>query len=201
MMTRMIERWDGSKTPETRLDPRILLAHDTANELVADAEAFRALVREQKLNYFARIDAYIDLVLESYGARLGGTRGGVTVENLDTTRRVHVIISDYQTVTAAIDAARALMSEILDDLCGDASDDLRALVEAAFARNEKTNRISTERVLGLRRLNLQHLKWPLAREAIADAVVKAGSKRYVRFYRRETPRDAWQQIDLNFSSL
>lgn len=198
---RVLVLWDGTKRPASRIEPRALLAHDTAHELVDDALAIQDIVREAKLASYVKVDAYVDLVLESYGARLGGARGGITIESVDGTRRVQVSQADYQTVTAAIEAARVLMNEILDDLVGDASDDLRAIVGNAFARNSRTGKISTERVLGLRQLSLSHPKWPLAKEAIADAVQKCGSRRYIRFYQRETGRDAWEQVDLNFSSL
>ncbi|WP_062105677.1 DUF3164 family protein [Gluconobacter albidus] len=198
---RIIKAWDGSRIPARRLDPRRLLAHDTAHKLVDQARAVQELLLDEKLKFYADVDAYIDLVLESYGARLGGTRGGLRIEAIDGVRKVEVSVMDYQSVTAAIEAARVLMNEILDDLVGDASDDLRAIVGNAFARNSKTGKISTERVLSLRQLNLSHPKWPLAKDAISDAVTTAGSRRYIRFYERDRPDVSWKQIDLNFSSL
>ncbi|WP_040509159.1 DUF3164 family protein [Gluconobacter morbifer] len=198
---RIIECWDGSRIPARRYDPRRLLAHDTAHKLVSQAHVLRDIIREEKLKFYAEVDAYIDLVLESYGARLGGSRGGLRIEAIDGVCKVDVSVTDYQSVTAAIEAARVLMNEILDDLVGDASDDLRAIVANAFARNSKTGKISTERVLSLRQLSLSHPKWPQAKDAISDAVVTAGSKRYIRFHERATPSDPWKQVDLNFSSL
>lgn len=198
---RIIECWNGARIPARRYDPRRLLAHDTAHKLVDQARALQEIVKEEKLRFYADVDAYLDLVLESYGARLGGSRGGLRIEAIDGVRKVEVSVADYQTVTAAVEAARVLVNEILDDLVGQESDDLRAIVGSAFARNSKTGKISTERVLALRQLNLSHAKWPLAKEAISDAVITAGSKRYIRFHERATPLDAWKQVDLNFSSL
>jgi len=198
---RIIEAWDGSRIPARRIEARRLLAHDTAHKLVSQARTLQEIVREEKLKFYAEVDAYIDLVLESYGARLGGTRGGLRIEAIDGVRKVEVSVSDYQSVTAAIEAARVLMNEILDDLTGDASDDLRAIVGSAFARNSKTGKISTERVLALRQLGLSHPKWPQAKDAISDAIITAGNKRYIRFHERESPQHAWKQVDLNFSSL
>jgi len=198
---RIIEAWDGSRIPARRIDPRRLLAHDTAHKLVDQARTLQELLRDEKLKLYAEVDAYLDLVLESYGARLGGSRGGLRIEAIDGVRKVEVSVTDYQSVTAAIEAARMLMNEILDDLVGDASDDLRAIVGNAFARNSKTGKISTERVLSLRQLNLSHPKWPQAKDAISDAVITAGSKRYMRFHERDTPQSPWKQVDLNFSSL
>jgi len=51
-------------------------------------------------------------------------------------------------------------------------------------------------VLGLLRLEIAHPKWKLAMQALSEAVQVTGSKRYVRFYRRNGSGDGYEQIAL-----
>lgn len=198
---RALHYWNGKEVPISRLKPPVVLAHDVAEELVRNAHALRDMLQEQKFDFYNNVDAYTDLLMEHYGARLGGSRSGLTIENFASTKKVVVSSADRLQLTAAMEAAKAIVSEIVDDLAQGSSDDLRAILASAFDRDEKTGRISIERVLALRRLNLSHPKWPQAQDAIGDAIQVAGSKRYIRFYERARPADEWQQINLNFSNL
>lgn len=59
---------------------------------------------------------------------------------------------------------------------------------------------STNRVLSLRRLDIQDGKWQQAMEAISDSIIITDSKAYIRFYERDA-HGAYQAISLDFATI
>lgn len=198
---RVLRRWDGHERQASRMKARELLASDMAEAMVSEAVETQATLRTIKERWFADVDAFIQLILEEYGVRLSGARGGNTFENHDLTRKVQISVADQKTVNQAIIPAQALVNEILDDLTGQSDPNLRLIVNAAFSRHPASGRISIERILGLKNLKLNHPRWPSAEQALSDAVETIGSRMYLRFYHRETSQKPWQQVELNFSRL
>ncbi|GBR09432.1 DUF3164 family protein [Gluconobacter frateurii] len=198
---RILRSWCGVERRADRLKPRELLASDLAEEMIALAVAEQERIRAWKEQRYADIDALLDLILQDYGLRLGGSRGGNTFENHDHTRKVTITVADQKSVNQAIVAAQALLNQILDDMMGTVSADLRKVVNSAFSRHPTSGRISTERILALKRQDFDHPLWPDARKALSDAVEVIGSRTYLRFYMRETSKEGWKNVDLNFSSL
>lgn len=73
------------------------------------------------------------------------------------------------------------------------------LVNDAF-QVDKEGKVSTSRVLGLRRHDFNHPKWTQAMEAIADAMKVVSSTEYMRFYERDE-HGKYHQISLDFSKV
>lgn len=197
----MIRTSSGSLIALSRLRPDTLLADRTARDLVDRMRALAEHNAREKQAIFDDLEAYQQLVFERYGARLGGRRGGLTVSSYGDRRKIEMKTADYSRVTAALPAAQSLMNEILNDLTGDANADLRALIMAAFERDEKSGRVNVQRLNSLKRLELNHPKWPDARRAIEDAIEPAGSKTGIRAYYRDNNDQDYHQIVVDFSRL
>ncbi|KAB8123978.1 DUF3164 family protein [Komagataeibacter medellinensis] len=197
----MLENRHGDLVPTVRIRDDIVFRHQTATALIAGAQALHEAMRTSKEQFFADVDAFIDLTLERYNARLGGRRGGIVITNFGETMKIEVSTADYLRVNEAITAAQALMNEVLDDVGEGANDDVRTLLANAFVRDEKTGRLNIQRLQETRRVKLSHPKWPDVQAAIADSLEWAGSRRYIRFHVRKDTNARWEQINLNFSSL
>ena len=196
-----LENSYGQMIPTARIRDDIVFRHQTATALIAGARGLHEFMRTRKEQFFDDVDAFIDLTLERYKARLGGRRGGIVITNFNETMKVEVSTADYLRVNEAITAAQALMNEVLDDVGEGANDDVRALLANAFVRDEKTGRLNIQRLQETRRVKLSHPKWQDVQNAIADSLEWAGSRRYIRFHVRKDANARWEQINLNFSSL
>ena len=66
----------------------------------------------------------------------------------------------------------------------------------------KSGNINKNRILGLRRLDIQDERWQKAMAAISDSIQVSDSKQYIRIYRRN-PDDAgkYDLVNLDISSL
>lgn len=191
----------GTLVRVDRLRPETVLADQTARSIVARMKALAEHNAREKQAIMDDVDAYLTLVFERYGARLGGRRGGVTIAAFGDRQKVVTQTADYNRITAALPAAQALMNEILDDLTDGADADLRVLIMKAFERDGKTGRVNVQRLNGLKQLKLNHPKWPEARQAIEDAIEPAGSKLRLCAYARDNNDDRYEQVIVDFSRL
>ncbi|MEE8657695.1 Sulfate transporter [Acetobacteraceae bacterium EV16G] len=192
---------EGRDIPQTSIRPEIVIQHDTAMKLAARFQALHDHVQSEKAAIFAEIDAFQALIFQEYNVKLGGRVGGLTLVSFDDQVRVETSRYHYQQLTPALPAAQALINEILDDLTEGATADLRALVSAAFQKDERTGRINVQRILDLKRLSLNHPKWPDAVRALNDAVASAGSKMAVRCKVRPEEGVPYEQIVVDFSRV
>lgn len=201
----MIMTAGGTEYPREVVQGPMLLAHDFTNKLVDAAQALHDLMLGQKGEMWEFIDLYQRSLLEIYNAgrfgRTGGERGTMTITTMDQLRKVTVTTAKYESVTGSVMAAQALVNQVLEDITVGVDPGLRALLNNAFVRDEKTGNISVEKLKGLKGIKLDHPLWPDAQMAIEDSIQTIGSRLQIRFYERQKSDLEWKQIPLQFSSL
>ncbi|WP_255448630.1 DUF3164 family protein [Telmatospirillum sp. J64-1] len=52
----------------------------------------------------------------------------------------------------------------------------------------------------MRRIDIQDRRWQQAMTAITDSIRIAGSKTYVRFYRRTDPQARWEPVTIDLAA-
>ena len=65
---------------------------------------------------------------------------------------------------------------------------------------DKSGKINTARVLGLRCLEIHDPDWQKAMQAITESIQISGSKQYLRFYERDE-QGKYHQIPLDVAAL
>ncbi|QCI65657.1 DUF3164 family protein [Phreatobacter stygius] len=173
------------------------------DQLVRKIEGYAQPLAEQiarfKSHSFADVDAFVALVGEQYGKKLGGVKGNTTFTTYDGCLKVQVAITDHFEYGTELQAAKALVDDCLREWSGDANVNLRAIVERAF-NVDREGKINRAELLSLRRLSIDDARWIRAMEAIVDAERVIGSKRYLRIYRRPTPDGQWVAVTLDVAA-
>jgi len=142
------------------------------------------------------IDALVEKTATEHGVVLGGKKGNVTITSFDGSIRIIRAISDRVAFTEQLQVAKTLIHEMLEELTKGARKEIKALIDNAF-QIDKQGDISVPRILGLRRVNIQHAKWKRAMEVIADSIRIESSKEYIRFYERN---NAGEYTRVNFDT-
>ena len=93
-------------------------------------------------------------------------------------------MNDSITFDERLQIARGIIGDCLNRWSDGARPEIRLLVNDAF-QVDKTGKVSTARVLGLRRLEISDPDWQKAMQAITESIQIAGSKQYLRFYVRD----------------
>lgn len=189
-----------------RLVPRRLvkdvdIARDSlVRELIGKARALSKVLAELKLTANADLQAFIELSAEQYGVTVGGAKGNVTLLSYDGSLKVTRQIADHLVFDERLQAAKELIDTCIRKWSAGSDDKILALVEHAF-QVDRQGKVSTERVLGLRRLAIDDPTWQRAMTAISDSVQVASSKSYLRFYERVGDTDQWRAISLDLASV
>jgi hypothetical protein len=189
----------GRFVPISHIKPVDLLRDRTVRELVAEAVRVSAMLGDLKNKLNEDLDAFLTLSDEQYGASKGGVKGNLQLVSYDGLLKVTRQISDHIQFDERLQAAKKLIDECVIEWSRTADDKVRILVQHAF-QTDRLGRISTERVLGLRKLAITDEKWQAAMAAISDSVQVVGSTAYLRFYRRDSPTAEWDPIPLDLTN-
>lgn len=189
----------GRLVPEGSIKPIDIERDAVVTSLIEKVKAVRQQLKDFKALAFGDIEAFIELSLEQYGVHAGGGKGNITLHSFDGKYKIVRQIQDSIRFDERLQAAKVLIDECIQSWSVDSNDHLKVLVNDAF-QVDKEGKISTGRVLGLRRHNIDDPKWKQAMNAISDSIKVVDSKSYVRFYERDKD-GKYQPISLDFASV
>ncbi|OHD22792.1 MAG: sulfate transporter [Spirochaetes bacterium GWB1_59_5] len=173
----------GRMVPIEMIKPIDLARDQIVGEIVQKSLELSSVLCTFKKRSLDDIRAFIALSAEQYGVTIGGKKGNVTLNSYDGEFRILIAIDERITFDERLQAAKALIDECIRAWTVGARGELKVLVDDAFAV-DKQGKINTNRVLGLRRLDITDPTWLRAMEAISDSVTVTESKEYIRVYRR-----------------
>jgi len=169
-------------------------------EIINKALDVNKMLAQFKTTVFADIQAFIELSGERYGAKVGGAKGNVSLTTFDGRYMIKRAVSDTLTFDEGLQAAKALIDECVHEWTEGARSEIRALINDAF-NVDKEGKISTGRILSLRRLEIQDEKWQRAMNALSESVRVQCSKSYIRVYERIGDTDQYQPIPLDMAGV
>nr|WP_298892197.1 DUF3164 family protein [uncultured Acinetobacter sp.] len=201
-MTAPITHWtnaQGYLVPIDKIKPIDKERNDLVLSIVEKAREEQQALRQLKKQMFEDIIAFIQLSAEQYQVQIGGKKGNVTLFSFDGKYKVLRQIQDSIKFDERLQAAKALIDQCIHNWTEGSNDNIRVLINDAF-NVDKEGKISTSKVLGLRRLDIKDQDWQNAMDAISDSIIVVDSKAYVRIYERDD-NGKYQPISLDFSNL
>lgn len=172
-----------------------IVRDDLIIELVTKAEIKSQELADLRVNMLCDIEAFVELSGEKYGKKIGGQKGNITLTTYDGTYRIIRAIDEDFIFDERLQVAKALIDECIQDWQQGSRPEIIALVNDAF-QVDKTGKINTGRILGLRRLGIKDDRWQQAMTAISDSLKTIGSRTYVRFYKKDST-GKYRQIDIS----
>lgn len=186
----------GRLVPIESVKPIDIERDKLVKEIIGRAKTLNGQIAEFKVAAFGDIAAFIELSAEQYGAKVGGTKGNVTLLSFDGKYKVQRAIAEHISFDERLQAAKALIDECIHDWSQDSRPEIKTLINDAFQVDKEGN-INTGRVLGLRRMDIADERWNKAMQAIGDAVQVVGSKSYIRVYERDDETGDYNPISLD----
>ena len=126
--------------------------------------------------------------------------GNVTLVSFDGRYKVVRQMAEHIVFDERLQAAKLLIDECIQAWAKGSNANIKVLVNDAF-QVDREGKISTGRVLGLRRLDIDDDKWSQAMRAIADSMNVSGTKPYIRFYERNERSGEYVAISLDMAAL
>ena len=190
----------GHLVPTHMVRPELRLQDQLVKDLLLRADRLRGLIAAEKAAMMSDVRAFLALLDEKYGVKRVGQRGGVVLDSFDGDARVTISVGDSITLGPELSAARALIDECIGRWAAGADEHLKALVDDAFKVGE-TGKLAVDRVLALRRIEIDDPTWKRAMEAINDAIQVTRSREYLRLYQRPAREAKLEQVAIDWSKL
>ncbi|WP_197467427.1 DUF3164 family protein [Thalassospira xiamenensis] len=194
-----LEDAKGRFIPLAQVPDDHLMRDVLVRDKIAKVEALQKQLRDFKIEAMADIQAFIQLSAEKYGVSVGGNKGNVQLTTVKGDMRMIRQVSENLAFDEKLIAAKALIDECIIEWSEGSRPEIQTLVQDAF-QTDQQGKISTGRVLGLRRLQITDEKWKRAMDAISDSIHVQDTKSYVRFQRR-TETGRWETIPLDIAAV
>lgn len=189
----------GALVPLESVKATDKLMDETVRKVLAFAAPLADQIARFKQHCFDDVDAFVALLEQEYGKRPGGQKGNITLTTFDGCLKVQVQVSDDVTFGPELQIAKGLVDDCLREWSADSRPELRSIVERAF-NVDREGRVNRYELLRLLRLEISDSRWTRAMDAIRDSMRVVGSKRYVRFYRRNDPQGAWEAVSIDVAA-
>ncbi|MFK5239035.1 DUF3164 family protein [Glaesserella parasuis] len=190
----------GALIPEDMIKPIDRERDALVRDLVSAAKGFNRALKNFKDSSMADIAAFVELSAEQYGAKIGGVKGNVTLYSFDGKYKIQRAISEHMQFDERIQAAKSLIDECLQEWTEGSRSEIKTLIERAFDVDKEGN-LNTNKILALRRVDIQDDRWKRAMDAISESVQVVGSKSYIRFYERIGESNQYRAISLDMAGV
>ena len=190
----------GRQVPMDMVKDIDKLRDQTVRAIMAEAIEMSELLKEFKRGIRDDIFAFVGTSAEQYGIKWGGKKGNINLTTYDGKYRIVVQMNEQLAFDERLQVARDLIGACIERWSEGSRNEIRILVQDAF-QTDKTGKINTARVLGLRRLEINDPEWQRAMAAIQDSITISGSKQYLRFYERNDTTGEYVNIPLDVAAL
>jgi Protein of unknown function (DUF3164) len=191
---------NGSLVPLSKIKPIDKDRHQVVSDLCVEAKKASAALFAFKTTATQAINDFVERSLAEYDVKHGGNKGNVTLVGFDGRFRIVRQMQETITFDERLQAAKALIDECIQGWSKGSNANIKVLVNDAFQVDQQ-GKISTGRVLRLRRLDIKDAAWQRAMQAISDSLRVSSTKPYIRFYERDDATGEYQAINLDVAAL
>ncbi|PHR19274.1 MAG: sulfate transporter [Hoeflea sp.] len=191
---------NGNLIPKDRVKPLDRERDKVVRKLIKDAKAVNEVIAEFKDKAMAAVADFGEHSAQAYGAKIGGQKGNITLFTFDGAFKIELAVNENRAFDERLQVAKSLIDECIHEWMKGSNKNIQALVQDAF-KVDKQGKVSVERILGLRRLNIEDERWDRAMDAISDSIQITGSKRYIRVYQRDDASGEYNRISLDAASV
>lgn len=173
----------GMLVPVANIKAKDLLQHEMVYQLTDYALDLSAEVARFNGHSRADLAQFDALLAQEYGVtRDTEFKGNRTYTSADGKRQVKIAMSDRVSYGPGLQAAKALLDELITENAAGAGPVLTPLVNLAF-RVDKEGKVDPNLLRAIKRLEIPDPRWSEIVRAINEAEQPLDSASYVRFYR------------------
>ncbi|EFO32472.1 putative gp36 [Roseibium sp. TrichSKD4] len=190
----------GSYVPISNIKAKDLLQDEMVQELHDEMQQVLKVIEQFHAKCESRLDGMRELLDQEHGVRVGGPGGNVSFRTFDGELSVGIRVNERQEFGPELEQAKKLIDECLLKWADGSNPHLVTVVNQVFAVN-KAGKLDMDRIRGLKNYEIEDETWQRAMAAIEDAVRSVGSKRNIRFMRRDPVSKKPVGISLDFSRM
>ncbi len=194
------ENATGALVPDANVKEIDKLRDQTVRTIFEKVYEIHDLLKNFKDSSFSDIANFSQISADQYGAKIGGNKGNVQLLSFDGSLKIQRNIAEHIVFDERLQAAKQLIDACLKEWTSDGRDEIKAIINQAF-NVDKKGEISTTKILGLKRIEIDHPTWLKAMQAISDSINIAGSKSYLRFYKRNDETGEYVPMSLDLATI
>lgn len=198
-----VKYWEdaqGRLVPESNVKEIDKQRDEIVREMVEKAISVHDHMAKCKKHAFNTIGAFVELSAERYGVKVGGSKGNVVLHSFDGRYKIIRQVSERIQFDEQIVVAKKLIDECLIKWSKGANVNIISIINDAFSVDKKGN-INVNRILSLKKLEINDPDWQKAMEAISNSIYEIDSASYVRFFIRNDETGEYDPIVLDFASV
>ena len=198
--SKFMKNAQGAFIPIENVKPVDKLRDDLVKNLMSKTKEVQKIIEDHRNICWEDIKAFLEISASEHGVKYGGEKGNITLLSYDGKYKMLIANQDYISFNEKLQVAKELIDDCIKKWSNGADRNLLALVNDAF-KVDKQGKISTDKILGLRRLEINDPTWQEAMKAITDSITIEDSRRYIRFYERRDKDGKYEHISLSPQSL
>lgn len=166
------------------------------NAIFNEAEKLSGTIADFRERCFDVVGEFVEKSAAQYNAKLGGKKGNMTLFNYDGSVKIVIARGETKSFDERLQVAKSLVDECILEWSKGSNKNIKVLVDHAF-QVDKEGKVSVDRILSLRRLDISDERWTNAMSAIIDSMQVVGSKRYFRVYKRVGETENYRPVSLD----
>ncbi len=186
----------GNLVPKDRVKPIDLDRDRLVSRIAKKAKRISGTIADFKSQAFADIADFVDRSASQYDAKPRGVKGNMQLYTFDGQFRLDIAVNENRTFDERLQTAKSLIDECIHEWMKGSNKNIQAIVDQAFQVDQQ-GKVSVERILGLRKLDIDDPRWKSAMDAISDSIQITGSKKYIRLYERKPGTDEYERVPLD----
>ncbi len=189
----------GNIVPPKYVKPIDRKRDQVAESIANDAQKLRESMQKVKERAMKRLMDYDAWLAKELDVEVS-KKGNIQITNFSSTVQIEYKIADVIEFDDTLRHAKELIDQCMLRWVANGHENVKVLITRAF-NVDKKGRINTRAILDLRTINIKDDQWKKAMDLINDSIKPSGTRQYLRVRVREVPEAAWQNIDLNWSTL
>jgi hypothetical protein len=193
-----MEKWIDKRGNEVHAD-MVRVDEKLKSEMLSSILTKVFKVKEEKERVLKEIndeiEGYMNLLRDVYRIPTKENKGNLTLVNFSGTIKVQKAVSEVIELNEKLILAKENIDAFLKQETTSSSSTIKTLVAKIFEVDKKGS-VNTRQILSLRTYDIDNPLWNEAMTLIDEAITITGTKQYIRFYHRPTPKDEWEAIAL-----
>lgn len=192
-----IEGPHGTLHPIENVKPADLKRDKLVRDLIEEARGVAGVLVEYRQQAMQKIEAFIKRAEKEYKVKHGGEKGNVSLMTYDGREKITISIGNQYVINERFGVAQSLIYECIEEWTEGANKHLVAIIQDAFKKDSNGNAIP-DRILGLKRIKINHPTWRKAMKALEESIQITPSKPYLRCHVKND-HEEWVQVPLDIA--
>ncbi len=191
---------NGHRVAQDEVHEQDKLRNQVVMGLVKEVLLLNNHLADFKRRSFNDVADFVSIAAQKYDIQIGGEKGNINLISYDGRYKVVLSVADRMAFTQELDAAKALITQCINERTKGDSHTVHAIVNRAFNINAD-GEAKTSAVLGLLRLDIDDEQWRHAMGCLKDAIQTNNTASYIRVYERIGMSNHYQAIPLDIAAV